>query len=229
MDFKKATELFADPDWDGVPEVIYEGPAPPTEPKEPKEGDGPSGITKYVVSGVDVSVLAERVQYFDHEGRLITESLKDYTRKQVMGECETLDEFLDKWYQSDKKQAVIEEMQDVGLLLEPLQQELGADIDPFDIICHIVYDQPPLTRRERADGVRKRDVFTKYGELARNVLDTLLDKYADEGVLPGEDLKVLKVSPLDKLGTPVELVKAFGGKDSFANAITQLTRQIYAV
>lgn len=228
MDFKKATELFADPDWDGVPEVIYEGPAPPIVPKKPKEGDEPSGITKYVVSGVDVSVLAERVQYFDHEGRLITESLKDYTRKQVMGECETLDEFLDKWHQSNKKQAVIEEMQDVGLLLEPLQQELGADIDPFDIICHIVYDQPPLTRRERVDGVRKRNVFTKYSELARNVLDNLLDKYADDGVLPGENLKVLKVSPLDELGTPVELVKAFGGKDSFVSAIAEMTQQIYA-
>lgn len=229
MDFKKATELFADPDWDGVPEVIYEGPAPSTNPKIPSDGKKSSGITKYVVGDLEVSVLAERVQYFDHEGNLITESLKDYTRKQIIGEFETLDEFLDKWHESNKKQAVIEEMQDVGLLLEPLQQDIGANVDPFDIICHIVYDQPPLTRRERADGVRKRDVFTKYGELARKVLDSLLDKYADEGVLPGEDLKVLKVSPLDELGTPVEIVKAFGGKDSFSNAITQLTDQIYAV
>ena len=228
MDFKKATELFADPDWDGEAEVIYEGPGLPLEKKEPKDGERPLGANKYVVSGVPVEVLAERIQYFDNDGHLITESLKDYTRKQIQGECATLEDFLTLWHKSDKKDTVIYEMQDVGLLLEPLRQKLGKDMDPFDVICHIVYDQPPLTRSERANNVRKRDVFTSYGEQARRVLDALLDKYADEGVLPAEDLKILRVIPLKSMGTPVELVNSFGGRDSFLNAVRGLTDEIYA-
>ncbi len=229
MDFKKATELFADPDWDGEPEVIYEGPEPSREQKEKTEEEDISGLVKYRVSDVEVGVLAERVQYFDPvSGRFITESLTDYTRAKVKGEYETLTEFLEEWRQSDKKHRVIEEMQEVGLLMEPLQEKFGVDMDPFDMICAIVYDQPPLTRKERAVKVRKRDVFTEYGDLARKVLDALLDKYSDEGVLPMDNLTVLKVDPLRKLGTPVELVQAFGNMNLFNSAIQKLTTEIYS-
>lgn len=229
MDFKKATELFADPDWDGDPEVIFEGPATPKEPKESKEAEESDGQKKYVVSGVEVGVLAERVQYFDPvNGRFITESLNDYTRSKIKGEFETLSEFLESWHQSDKKQTVLDEMQEIGLLLEPLQKKLGKEMDPFDIICHVVYDQPPMTRYERANNVRKRDIFSEYGEKARMVLDALLNKYADEGVLPGDDLRVLQVSPLNNMGTPVEIVKAFGGKDSFSQGMRALSQAIYS-
>lgn len=229
MDFKKATENFSDPEWDGEAEVIYVGPENPSEPSEPIEPAEVEGNVKYRVSGVEVGVIAERVQYFDPvSGRFITESLTDYTRSKVKGECETLEEFLAKWESSERKSAIIEEMEEIGLLLEPLKEKLGREMDPFDMICHVVYDQPPLTRKERANNVRKRDIFTSYGDLARQVLDALLDKYANDGLIPSEDFSILKVDPLTDLGTPVELVKAFGGKSSFKNAVERLTNQIYS-
>jgi len=229
MDFKKATENFADPEWDGEAEVIYEGPEIKSNSEDSGEEIEGSNNVKYRVSGVDVEVIAERVQYFDPvSGRFITESLTDYTRSSVKGEYETLEEFLGKWNSSGRKSAVIEEMEERGLLLEPLKEKLGQDMDPFDIICHIVYDRPPLTRKERAIEVRKRDVFTEYGDLARQVLDSLLDKYADDGIVPSDDFSVLKVDPFSDLGTPVELVNCFGGKKSFEQAVAKLTTQIYA-
>lgn len=235
MDFKRATELFADPDFDGDPEVVYEpktgeDPVPPDE-SGAGEGEGPEPpwpAAKYVVSGVPVAVLAERVQYLGRDGKLITESLTDYTREAVTEQFATLDAFLQRWTEADRKAAVIEELRARGVLFEALEESVGKDLDAFDLICHVVYGQPPLTRRERADNVRKRDVFTKYGEQARAVLDALLEKYADEGVEPVEDVAVLRVPPLSDLGTPVELVKHFGDKKKYLAAVRELEDALYS-
>jgi hypothetical protein len=194
MDFKKATELFADPDFDGEPEVIYEpdshgSPIPPdSEADSIGVGDTDAdadGAVKYVVSDVEVSIIAERVQYYGKDGKLITESLRDYTKSAVQEHYASLDDFLQRWSEAERKQAIIDE----------LRAQVSKDLDAFDLICHVVYDRPPLTRRERAEQVKKRDVFTKYSAPARAVLNALLDKYADEGLVPVEDLGVLRVQP----------------------------------
>jgi type I restriction enzyme, R subunit len=250
LDFKKATELFADPDFDGEPVQIYEpGPDDPVDPPDDDdpvngggepidEGDGPDITivdpppgggqrTKYVVNDVPVMVVAERVQYYDKDGKLITESLKDYTRKAVHEEFTTVDAFLKRWSEADKKQAIIEELEENGVFLEALAEEVGRDFDPFDLVCHVAFDQPPLTRRERADNVRKRNYFTKYGEEARTVMEALLEKYADEGIGNIETMDVLKVQPLNQIGTPIELVKSFGGRDQYLQALKELENQLY--
>ena len=236
MDFKKATELFADPDFDGPPIQIY---APkPDEPIEPPD-DGttidvnlppePSvGRVKYVVGTVEVMVLRERVQYFDKDGKPITESLKDFTRKAVLKNFASMDAFLDHWGNAQQKQMIVEEFVSRGIFLEALAEEVGRDYDPFDLVCHVAYDQPPLTRKERAANVRKRNYFTKYGAQARAVLDALLDKYADEGLEPVESVDVLKVQPFNRLGTPVELVRIFGGREKYLQAVRELEKELYA-
>ncbi len=236
MDFKKATELFADPEWDGDPVVIYEpgDGDPPTPPDDETDDDPPiiedpppGGAVKYVVSGVEVSVVAERVQYYGKDGRLITESLTDYTKQTVQEQYATLDDFLRRWTEAERKQVVIEELREQGVLLEALAEQVGKEMDPFDLVCHVVYDRPPLTRRERANEVRKRDVFTKYGEQARAVLNALLDKYADEGLIHVEDMGVLRVQPLSDIGTPVQLVRSFGGKKCYLAAVRELEAALY--
>ena len=237
MDFKKATELFADPDFDGEPVVVYEpdsGDSIASDVVDGYEGDGRDrdgpaveGATRYVVSGVAVEVMAERVQYLDRDGRLITESLTDYTRKTVQREYATLDAFLRRWSEADRKAEVLEELREQGVLFEELREQGGQDLDAFDLICRVVYGQPPLTRRERAENVKKRDVFTRYGAQARAVLDALLDKYADEGLASVEDLGVLRVQPLSDLGTPLELVRHFGGRAEYIAAVQELAAAIY--
>ena len=234
MDFKKATELFADPDFDGEPEIIIEGRGGGgggggTEPPEPPPEPPPEeGATRYVIGDLPVSVVAERVQYLDAYGNLITESLTDYTKRAVHEKYATLEDFLQGWESTDRKRAILDELAEQGLLLEELREQVGADYDPFDLICHIVYGQPPLTRQERAAQVRKRDVFTKYGEKARAVLDALLDKYSDQGLLAVEDLAVLRVQPISDLGTTVEILKSFGGKHGYLAAMHELERALYS-
>jgi len=237
MDFKKATELFADPDFDGDAEVIYTPPSggstvPPDEdtnyPDGTRDDDGTAERPpKYVVKGIPVSVLSERVQYMSSDGKLITESLKEYTSKTVKQEFATLNDFLRKWNSTDQKQAVIQELEEQGVIWQALEDEVGKDYGAFDLICHVVYGQPPLTRKERANNVRKRDVFTKYGEQARKVLEALLDKYADEGIVPIEDVSVLKVQPFSNMGRPLELLKEFGGKAQYQQAIKELEAVLY--
>ena len=174
-------------------------------------------------------MAAERVQYFDPAtGKLITESLKDYTRGRIGQEFTSLDEFTQRWSQAERKQAIIDELEQQGILFEALADEVGKDFGPFDLICHVAFDQPPLTRKERADNVRKRNYFANYGEQARSVLSALLDKYADEGIENLEDPSVLRVEPLSQLGTPVEIVQAFGGKDEFLAAIRELQSHLYS-
>lgn len=240
IDYKDATRLFADPDFDGEPVDIY-NPTPgdsPTPPDDgatgPDEGDwddgeeDPGPRVTYVVNDVPVHIIAERVQYYGPDGTLITESLKDYTRKTVTKAYSSLEQFLETWTQAGKKKLIIEELSRHGVFWDALEDEAGKDLDPFDLICHIAYDQPPLTRKERADRVRKRDYFTKYGDQARMVLDALLDKYADEGIENLEDKAVLKVQPLNSYGTPLEIVRLFGGKKEYETAIRELQTQIYA-
>ena len=247
MDFKKATELFADPDFDGEPVQVYEpGIDDPITPKD-DEGDwdpeqdiddeeviidygddkDEGKRIKFVVDDVATRIVAERHQFYDKDGKLITESLRDYTRKTVRREYTSLDDFLKKWTGAERKQAVIEELEEQGLYLAELAQQIGKDLDPFDLICHIAFDKPPLTRRERAENVRKRDYFSKYGEQAREVLNAMLEKYADVGVESLEDIGVLKVHPLNQFGTPVEIVKMFGGKEQYEAAVRELEKELY--
>ncbi len=245
MDFKKATELFADETFDGPPIVIYNpGPNdPPTPPDEPGVDSGNSGglpggegfppspegkRAKYYIGNVEVQVIAERVQYYGPEGKLITESLKDYTRKTVRKDYSTLDEFLKRWTSAERKAAVIRELEEHGVLLEALAQEVNKDCDAFDLICHVAFDQPALTRRERVDQVKKRNYFTKYGDQARKVLEALLEKYADTGIENIDDIKILTLDPFSKMGTASELVSAFGGKPGYIAALHELENQLYA-
>jgi type I restriction enzyme R subunit len=247
LDFRKATELFADKDFDGDPVQIY---APtgdePIVPPDDGEGatDGGEAIidegvqvgragkgarrTKYYVGDVEVKVISERVQYYGSDGKLITESLTDYTRKAVQKSFASLNDFLNRWTKADKKQALIEELENEGVLLDALSDEVGKDFDPFDLVCHVAFGQKPLTRRERAENVKKRNYFAKYEAKARAVLEALLDKYADEGLNNIEDPKVLKVQPFDRFGTPLEIVQAFGGRDKYFEAVRELEQSIYS-
>ena len=251
MDFRNVTNLFADPDFDGEPVMIkhvrqdedltnVENETQGTsnegndEVNEPPNVEGGGNIvgepqTKYYVNGVDVNVINERVQYLDANGKLITESLKDYTRKNVLKHFRSLDEFLNKWNEADRKEVIIRELEEQGIFFEALKDEIGKDFDPFDLICHIAFEAKPLTRKERANQVRKRNYFSKYGEKARKVLEILLDKYADSGLLSIENAEILKLDPLNKLGTPVELIKAFGSKQKYLEAIKELENELYRV
>lgn len=224
MDFKKATELFADPMFDGEPVVIYkpgvhDSPVPPD--------DDSTKRTKFVVNDVPVKVIAERVQYYGKDGKLITESLKDYTRNTVRKEYASLDSFLTQWSKAEKKKLILYELEGHGLLLDALAEQVGRDYDPFDLICHVAYDRPPLSRRERAEAVRKKNYFAKYGEKARGVLTALLDKYADSGIENIESMDVLRVQPLNQFGTPLEIISLFGGKEKYLAALRGLETQIY--
>jgi type I restriction enzyme R subunit len=237
MDFKKATELFNDPDFDGEAAVIYEPgdddppepPDPPADIDEESEDDPtPPGSRKLVVSGVEVEIIAERVSFIGPDGSLITESYKEFARKRMLTEFSSLDDFIRKWNAADKKEAIIRELEEHGVLLENLAIEVGKDFGDFDLLCHIAYDQPPLTRAERANNVKKRNYFTKYGDQARQVLSALLDKYADEGVRSIEDATVLRLEPFDEIGTPFEIIMdVFGGKQEYEQAVRELEEQLY--
>ncbi|RTL76116.1 MAG: DEAD/DEAH box helicase [Bradyrhizobiaceae bacterium] len=253
MDFRGATSHFADPDFDGEPVQIYTpppgGPISPPDPPEntgggdesssggeegsviiapfppPQTGNGPQ--KKVYVDGVGATIIAERVEYLDENGKLVTESLHDFTKRTLSNRFASLDDFLRRWNSAERKQAVVEELEAGGLPLEQITKELGKDLDPFDLICHVAFGKKPLTRRERAQNVRKRDVFTKYEGHARAVLDALLAKYADEGMLNLDDTNVLRIPPLDSLGTPLQLIKAFGGKDQFVAAVHEMQSALY--
>ncbi len=255
LDFKRATELFADKEFDGDPVQIYEpqGDQPveppddaagdlqgvgegllPNDPAMPPGGgptDDPTGEPpkKYVMgNNVTVVVARERVQYLDAHGKLVTESLRDYTRINLRKQYDSLDAFLQRWQQADRKAALIDELERQGVLLDALAEEVDKDLDPFDLLLHVAYDQPYLTRKERARRVKQRNVFTQYGPVARKVLDALLDKYADEGITAIESTEVLKIQPFTSLGMPAELIKSFGGRPQFLGAIQSLERELYA-
>ncbi len=245
MDFKRATALFADPDFDGDPVQIYEPvdedpviPEDDFKEDEDRVHEDPTEYTfdrrdrtapaqKYYVDDVEVEVATERVQYLNQEGRLITESLTDYSRKAVHKRYRSLDDFLTAWQEADRKQAILDELTEQGVFLDELANQVGTEFSAFDLICHIAYDQPPLTRKERANNVRKRNVFGEYGDQSRAILDALLDKFADGGVRSIESMEILKVDPLRAFGTPIEIVKQFGGKADYLAAIKALEAALY--
>ena len=273
LDFKKATELFADERFDGIPEKVMvtkpediitgetedgsfidelsdantdvddtsiDGTNEPEQDyvnskNEGAEIDSDWGndeeekrFVKFKVSGIDVKKMAERVQYYDTDGKLVTESFKDYTRNTIKKQFSSLDDFTRKWQNADRKQAIIDELANEGVIWQALEQDVSKDLDPFDMICHVVYDQPALTRKERAESVKKRNYFTKYSDVAQKVLNALLDGYADDGVKAIEGKDALKANTIVDFGRPLEIAKkAFGGKDEYNNAITELEELLY--
>lgn len=255
IDFKRATDNFADPKFDGEPVQIYEPTpdqpvAPPEQPGDtPFPANPPSGTPagedggvfapgsggtdtgepkKYVLGNVSVSVARERVQYLNADGKLITESLRDYTRINLNKKYDSLDKFLQAWNHAERKAVLMEELERQGVFIDALAAEVGQDLDPFDLLMHVAYNQPPLTRRERANRVKKRNAFTQYGPVARKVIDALIDKYADEGIATIESNEVLKVQPFTDYGSPVELVRSFGGRPQYLAALQTLERELYA-
>jgi len=256
IDFRGATNHFADPDFDGEPVQIYEpgqddpivppddvppvdengNPVPPQPGEDEVIVDQPPDINinldeepprKIYVDGVGATIVAERVEYLDEQGRLVTETLRDFTKKALRKRFASLDDFLKRWKSAERKQAIIEELENEGLSLDPLAEEVGKDLDPFDLICHVAFDQPALTRRERAESVRKSNVFTKYGPQARAVLEALLQKYQDQGVIDLGDPRILQIPPLDTMGTPIQLIKEFGTRADFMFAVQELQSALY--
>ncbi len=256
MDFKKATELFADPAFDGDPVQIFKpGPNEPPVPPDIDEGDpGESGDTgtngeppifdplppgdggdgddnqtpkKFFVDSVQVFVVAERVQYYGPDGKLITESLKDYTRKTVRKEYSSYNDFLRRWTETERKELILDALAEKGVVFDGLAKQVGKQYSAFDLICHVAFDQPPLTRKERAENIRKRNYFAKYGDKAREVLNSILEKYADGGLEDLDSLELLRVPPIDRLGTPIEIVSIFGGKDKYIEALNELENELY--
>lgn len=256
MDFRKATNLFADPDFDGDPVQIYEPGddepvvPPDVEPQDEEPFDTPDDtvtpdkphtpsppdisidetearVRKFYVNNVEVKVVNERVQYYGRDGKLITESLKQYTRENLLKEYHTAETFRKKWNTASKKEQLLQELAEQGILVEALREEVGHDLDVFDLICHVAFDMPPLTRKERAEQVKKRNYFAMYGEQARKVLEGLLEKYVESGVMSIENTSVLKLKPLSDMGSAVELVRAFGKKKDFEKAIKELEQEIY--
>ncbi|KYG72680.1 EcoAI/FtnUII family type I restriction enzme subunit R [Roseivirga spongicola] len=258
MDFRKATNLFADPDFDGDPVQIYttdeNGPVLPPDNviidgeggPEGTETDVPTGVDtgsgglppfgpgkgddeprKYYIKDVPVSIVNERVQYLDGQGQLITESLTDYSRKNIKECYADLNTFINRWTSEEKKEAIIKELLEEGVFLDELKKEVGKDMDTFDLIAHVAFDQPALTRQERANNVRKRNYFGKYSEKAQSVIKALLEKYENEGILSIEDMEVLKVQPFNTMGSLPQLVKSFGGKNQYLEALKELETELY--
>ena len=250
LDFRSVTDKFADPDFDGEAERIKvvtedEDFPNPEDENPPIDDDGneviideppiikpggeptPEPTIKIMVNGVNVAILNERVQYVDESGKLIMGSIKDYTKKMVKEQYHSLDEFLNKWNKADRKQVIIDELLEQGIVFDNFKQAINKEMDIFDLICHTAFDQPPLSRTERANNVKKRNYFTKYGDQAQKVLNALLDKYADEGIENIEDMKILQVNPFDEIGSPVEIVKMFGGKKNYLEALNELEHEIY--
>jgi len=245
LDFRDASRLFADPAFDGEPVQIYEPPkdgplVPPDDmPDSPPDvtppstppiwiDDDPDRI-KYYVSGIPVHIVSERVEYYSTSGELVTESLKYYTRKNILGEYDTLDHFLIAWRAEDRKQAIIDELEERGVFLDELRKESGQyDMSDFDLICHIAYDAKPLTRSERANNVKKTGYLYEYEGIAREVLETLLDKYATSNLVDLDDTRVLSLEEFHRFGSPMAIVKAFGGKKQYLEAAQKLENAIYA-
>jgi len=251
MDFRNASRLFADPTFDGDPVQIYEptddeSPVPPDptdeEGNEPNTGQGDpgdggtfgdppptGGIIKYRVNDVEVNVVSERIQYYDKAGKLITESLTDYSKKNIKQEFATLDDFLKSWNGESRKQAIIEELQEHGVLLDSLRDIAGnKDLDDFDLICHIAFDKKPLTKAERANNVKKQGYLYKYSDMSQQVLNALLDKYMFDGIKDLGDTKILDNDPFIKIGSPQKIASYFGGKKAYLEAVRELEQQIYA-
>ena len=253
MDFRNVSRLFADPAFDGMPEAVEDitGDEEVTEPMDMDENienpniDGHEIITdppfieddydeaddapkKYYVDDVAVSVISERVQYLDGDGKLITESLIDYTKKNIVKQYAKLDEFLKTWTEAEKKRAIIDELESNGVFLDAVREEIGQqELDDFDLICHLAYDKPPLTKQERIQNVKKRHYLYQYSDVAQKVISALLDKYADDGIREIEDRRVLQLQEFAEIGSPISIIKEFGGVAGYEAAIRDLTNELY--
>lgn len=252
MDFRNATDHFADPEFDGDPVMIKQvdededisgaedevsddtitdildgGEIEFPEIKGGGEIEENKSQEKIRVDGVLVKIVNERVQYLGNDGKIITESLKDYTKDNVTKKYKSLEQFLNQWKDAKKKEAIIKELEEQGIFFDALQDEVGKEFDPFDLICHVVFDAKPLTRKERANNVKKNNYFKKYGDKAQAVLNALLDKYAEDGLITIENTEVLKLDPLNNLGTPMELINSFGNKKNYLEALNELENHIY--
>jgi type I restriction enzyme R subunit len=258
LDFRGVTRLFEDKDFDGEPvqikevnegeeladdnqtqeeveTLIEELPEDETVVELPPDIDITeieNPTRKFYVNGVEVVQVGERVQYYGNDGKLITESLVDYTKKNLKAQFATMNDFIKKWSESDKKTAIIKELEEQGIMFaelsEEVKQKTGKDLSIFDLICHVTFDMPPLSRKERAENVKKRNYFGKYSEKARAILNAIIDKFADDGIMEIESREILKFQPFDSFGTPLEIVKEFGGKEEYEEAIRELERELFS-
>lgn len=257
LDFRGVTRLFEDKDFDGEPVQIKDVKETEEMPKDEQTKEEvetlidelPEGETvveippniditdvenptkKFYVNGIEVVQVGERVQYYGKDGKLITESLVDYTKKNLKAQFATMNDFIKKWSEADKKSAIIDELIEQGVMLDELREEVkqktGKDLSVFDLICHVTFDTSPLSRKERAEKVKKRNYFGKYSEKARKVLNALIDKFADEGIEEIENREILYFQPFDEIGTPVEIIKEFGGKTKYEEAIKELEKELF--
>lgn len=246
LDFRGVTRLFEDKEFDGEPvqiKDVYENEEMPdeTQPQEEKVVELPLDINiteienpthKFYVNGIEVVQVGERVQYYGEDGKLITESLIDYTKKNIRAQFATMNDFIKKWSETDKKTAIIEELKAQGVMFEKLfeevKQKTGKELSIFDLICHVAFDKPPLSRKERAENVKKRNYFGKYSDKARAILNALIDKFADDGIMAIENREILKFQPFDTFGTPLEIIKVFGGKEKYEEAIRELEKELFS-
>ena len=257
LDFRGVTRLFEDKEFDGEPvqiKDVSEAEEMPDEtqseeevktlleelPEDEKVVEIPPDINiteienpthKFYVNGIEVVQVGERVQYYGKDGKLITESLIDYTKKNLKAQFATMNDFIKKWSESDKKTAIIEELEEQGVMFaelsEEVKQKTGKELSIFDLICHVAFDMPPLSRKERAENVKKRNYFGKYSEKAKAILNALIDKFADDGIMEIESREILKFQPFDAFGTPYEIVKEFGGKEKYEQAIKELEKELF--
>lgn len=262
LDFRNATDLFADPDFDGEPirikpvsqdsdlsdiideeenfeqtfmddetgeEIEFKNEIEPYVDLPLIDPEVTEQRNKIIVNGVDVTVLVSRELHFDQHGKPITVSLKDHTKEIIKGTFVSLDDFLNKWKNSARKEAIIAELREQGVMVNELYDAVDKQVDLFDLICHIAYDQPPMTRKERANNVKKRNYFTKYGEQAGKVLEALLDKYADQGIENLENIQILSVPPINEFGSVTEIIRAFGSREQYEKAIKELENELYKI
>ena len=238
MDFRGVSRLFADPDWDGEieqDENFNPNAAMPDKPdqpgKPPVDPDPPAQKAFVDANGCKVEVVQKTVSIYDTDGRLLRqESIFDYTKSNIVGEYASLDAFIRTWTAEEKKQKIQQLFRERGIDLDALKAEQGmADVDDFDFICHVAFDRKPLTRKERANNVKKRDFLSRYGDQAREVLEALLDQYMNVGIYELESMDVLKLDPLKKFGAPAKIVKLFGGKDGYLKAVRELEEKLYEV
>ena len=247
MDFKNVSRLFADPDFDGGPlsindEYLKKEDEDIEENINTEEDDYDGEIiinddekeekqkrVKIAVRGVEVEILSERVQYLDNNGKIITESLIDYTKKNILGEYAVLDSFLNDWNSDKRKSVILEELLKRGVFLEALREyeHIDENIDDFDLICHLAYDKKPLTKSERIKNVQKRGYLNKYEGAAREVIDALLEKYMDNSINDITDRSILLNSPFNRFGSASKIFSFFGGKENYNKAVKDLQKEIY--
>lgn len=239
MDFRNVTRLFADPEWDGPieidpnypPQVTPIEPKPPIPPEPPVTPPPRNEKPIVTADGCRVEILGKIVSVYDVDGKLLRqESVVDYTKANILGQYASLDYFIRKWNENDKKEVIRDLLKEQGIDLALLKADQNmSEVDDFDFICHVAYDQKPLTRIERANNVRKRDFLNRYGEYARRVLEILLDKYMNDGIYEIEKTEILKLDPFNKFGKPAKIASYFGGKEGYLNAVKELEEEIYKV